>query len=187
MTDHIILVRHARPNINSEIPSSEWQLLPESHEACVALAERIRHLNPAVMVTSEEPKANRTGQVIAQTLGLSCHTAPDLHEHDRSNEIYEDNPAIFKAKVQRFFHHPEQLVYGTETAHAAYTRFSNAVQRVMTQYPNQTVAIATHGTVISLFVARHNPIDVVAFWQNLKMPDAVVLTRLDFKVVADQY
>jgi hypothetical protein len=42
------------------------------------------------------------------------------------------------------------------------------------------VAIVTHGTVLSIFTARHNPIDPFALWQQLSLPAFLVLDRLTF-------
>ena len=180
---HLILIRHARPEIDPDIPAKEWSLSPGSRAACTKLAQTIRHLKPQVVIGSEEPKAAETGRLVAQALDLPFSTAPGLHEHDRRNVTYEGDPAVFRAKVQRFFEQPDELVYGVETATAALQRFTQSVHSSLADFPDQTVAIATHGTVTSLFVAHYNPIDVVDFWSKLQMPDVVVMARPEFELV----
>ncbi len=179
----LVLIRHARPEIDPDIPANEWGLSPEGRVACPRLAQALRHLKTQVVIASEEPKAAETGELVAQALNLPFQTAPGLHEHDRGNVIFEGDQAVFLANVRRFFEKPDQLVYGAETAHAACQRFTQAVHSSIADFPDRTVAIATHGTVMSLFVAQYNPIDVVDFWGQLKLPDAVVLARPGFEMV----
>jgi broad specificity phosphatase PhoE len=54
---------------------------------------------------------------------------------------------------------------------------------VLAERPEQTLAIASHGTVISLFVADRAGVDGHALWQRLGQPDAVVLELPTFALV----
>jgi broad specificity phosphatase PhoE len=79
------------------------------------------------------------------------------------------------------------LVFGNETADQARTRFTQAIHTLLAQHPSDTLAIVTHGTVLTLFLAHHNPhLDPISFWHSLQLPDLVVVTLPQMKIVEAQ-
>lgn len=172
----LIFIRHAMVEIDTTKPAHEWQLSANGRSACQLLAQTIAPHAPSRLFTSVEPKAAVTGQIVAEILGLPCQTAVNLHEHQRHTTPFFPDHAAFVAAVTRFFHQPDELVLGEETATAAQRRFVTAVQALMAKHPGQTLAIVTHGTVLTLFVHYYQPsLDPVAFWQALALPDAIVV------------
>jgi broad specificity phosphatase PhoE len=67
-------------------------------------------------------------------------------------------------------------VFGAETGDEARKRFTVAVDDVMRQHPDGNVSIVSHGTVISLFVARVAGIEPLPLWRKLDLPAFVVLS-----------
>lgn len=179
----LILVKHAMPAIVPDVPAREWRLSDAGRAGSRALARLLAAHTPAVVVTSDEPKAAETGQIVATELGLAVRLAPDLHEHDRSDEPFLGQ-ARFEATMKSFFDAPETLIFGHETASRARERFTGAVERVMGDYPNDTVVIVAHGTVISLFVSSLAGIDPYPFWSQLGLPSFVVLERPALRVLS---
>ena len=170
----LILVKHSAVTIDTARAASAWRLSDEGRRRCDALAERLAAYQPQRVVASQEPKATETGRRVAERLGLPFETAPDLHEHDRRGVPFLGADE-FQAVVARFFAEPGELVFGGETAAAALTRFDAAVRRVLDQYPGERLVIIAHGTVISLFVARHAGVDAFDLWRRLDLPSFVVL------------
>ena len=76
-----------------------------------------------------------------------------LHEHARCNVKFLDKEK-FEESVAQFFAQPDVLTFGSETADQAYHRFSRAVVGITAKYPNNNLALITHGTVLTLFVSR---------------------------------
>jgi broad specificity phosphatase PhoE len=71
-------------------------------------------------------------------------------------------------------------VLGEETAVTAFKRFDTAVRQQIAAYPDDTLAIVAHGTVISLFISRYNGfVEPFSFWQSLTLPSAFLLTLPD--------
>ncbi|HEU5087838.1 MAG TPA: histidine phosphatase family protein [Roseiflexaceae bacterium] len=178
----LLLIKHAMPQIVDNGLAHTWQLSPAGRASCIPLAERLRPYAPATVVTSREPKAAQTGQLTAEQLGLACHAADNLHEHDRSGVEWMGDQA-FQSAVMLFFRQPEDLVFGRETASAAGRRFAAALDNVLAAYPTGNLAVVAHGTVITLFVARHNRIDPYGFWKRLGLPSIVALQLPDFKLL----
>ena len=186
----LILVKHAMPAIVPGIAPSQWQLSEQGQQSCSQLAEKLAVWQPTRIISSMELKAQQTAQNVATQLLLPAGTWPDLHEHVRYSALLGDvgdytSQADFEASVQRLFAAPEQLVFGRETARQAQQRFSTAIQRLLEAYPEQTLAVVAHGTVITLFVAQTNPVEPFAFWKALTLPSFVALSLPDRSLLGE--
>mgnify|MGYP000500812927 CR=1 FL=1 len=177
----LFLIRHAKTKVDPNVDSKLWKLEPSAQTACHTLAEKLEVEGLNRIVTSEEFKAEETGRLIAEPLSISCQSAPNLHEHERTGVPFLGEEAWLKT-VTSFFENQDELVFGTETATQARERFDRAVRSVLKRYSNETLAICSHGTVMSLFIAHYNPVDVLEFWQTLKMPDVVALSGKTFEL-----
>jgi len=164
MKKFLILVKHSLPEIVEGLPANHWRLSKEGQALSHRLAERLNYYQPEVIVSSNEPKAKETAEIIARKQQLELHIVDDLHEHDRSNVSYLSQDE-FQASIWEFFQKPDVLVFGRETANQAYMRF----------HANKTVVIVTHGTVISLFISRLTGTSDLLLWNKLSLPTFVVL------------
>lgn len=174
--DHfLIFVRHSQPEIVLGVAAREWRLSPEGRCRCKSLAKEIAlHYQPVAVASSAEPKAIETAEFIARPFGLPVEMACDLREHEREPVRVLDD-AAFQAAIAAFFTHPEELVYGHETAAGALARFSRAVTHVMATHPVGDIVVVTHGTVMSSLTGD----DPLALWRSLRLPDMRVIERPD--------
>ena len=51
---------------------NEWKLSDEGRRACVPLADEIASHSPALIITSDEPKAIETGRLVAERLNRAA-------------------------------------------------------------------------------------------------------------------
>lgn len=174
MSTALVLVKHALPVLDPSKPAREWQLGAEGEVQAKRLASRLRAFAPLRLVASPEPKASRTGQLVAAELGLQVSTVEGLREFDRpvlplmsKAEHERENSAIFADLNRR--------VLGAESGRNALDRFSAAVDAELAQTGAQSLVVITHGTVISLFVGAHNQVDAFELWRKLACPSFVVL------------
>ena len=172
----LILVRHSLPKMVTGVPASQWRLSAEGRRRCTALARCLSAYGLGAVVSSQEPKAVETGRIVAGTLGVRFETAPGLHEHERGVVTDLGSREDFQAQVARFFAHPDQLVLGYETANEAHTRFARAIASAIEGRLAATVAVVSHGTVMTLFIARAVGLDPTAFWKSLALPSFAVLS-----------
>ena len=172
----LMLIKHASPQVQPDLPPEKWPLSEEGKAKCAALAEQLAALSPTVVVSSEELKAAETARVVAERLGVPHRTAPDLHEHDRSN-VPQLRSAEFISLIELLFRRPNELVLGKETAVAALSRFQSALDEVLMEHPGENVAVVSHGTVIALLLEKLDPkrrgFEV---WRAMKLPSFVVLS-----------
>lgn len=138
------------------------------------------------LVTSEEPKAQATGRLLAEQLAIPWQSAPGLEEHHRQGVAYLEAEA-WQRTVARFFAEPEARVLGQETAGEARCRFEAALRRVVDEevarHPAARLGFVSHARVMALVVAAHNDLDAYALWKTLRMPDALRLALPTFTLL----
>lgn len=178
----LILVRHAAPTQDPAIPSREWSLSPAGQSDAERLTEMLAPYAPVAIITSDERKARQTAQPLTQRLSLTVEVAAGLHEHERRT-VGLLSAEVFQATMKRFYAEPDALVFGEETAHQALARFVAAIEEVLAHHPNGDIAIFTHGTVMTLFVAAHSANDPMDFWRHLNLPAWVVFTVPDYTLL----
>ncbi|HEX6544296.1 MAG TPA: histidine phosphatase family protein [Ktedonobacterales bacterium] len=182
----LMLVRHAASEQQPNVPAREWALSPTRQADAERLADLLAPYASAAILASDEPKAQQTAQPLADRLGLPVEIMAGLHEHERRTASYMGHE-MFQATMARFFAEPDTLVFGEETARQALVRFTKAVESALATHPYGDIAIFTHGTVLSLFVASQsttdNPVDPMNFWWHLNLPAWVVFSVPGFTLL----
>ena len=179
----LILIKHAPPEVNPAVSSEQWHLGDKGRALCVPLAERIKPHSPTQIVSSTEPKAVETAEELSRLLNIPTRTQAGLEEHDR-RDVPHMRSGEFISMIELLFRKPDELVLGNETADEAYERFAGTVRQIVPSDPNTTVAIVTHGTVMALLLARHNP-ERSGFdlWRQLALPSFVVVDSKQFRIL----
>jgi broad specificity phosphatase PhoE len=180
-------VKHAQPVLDPSRPAREWTLGRDGEEQAAGLAEMLRSYLPFDLVSSLEPKARRTSEIVADKLGLATVAVKGLGELDR--------PALpilsrqdHEALNARVFLERDRAVIGAESAASALDRFKRALSGLLDRTPPPNVVVITHGTVIALLVADANPaVDAFTLWKRLQCASFVVLERasLELREVVD--
>lgn len=180
----LLLIRHAQPEVTVGAPARSWPLSAQGRESAHQLARRIAaEYRPAALFSSPEDKARETASILGSFLDLPVEIVPDLHEHEREHTSWL-SAAAWEATLAAFFSRPGELIFGEETAQQALQRFQAAIESILAAQPSGDLAVVTHGTVMTLFVAHHNPqIDALAFWRALKLPNMVTLGLPGFTIV----
>jgi broad specificity phosphatase PhoE len=175
----LILVKHAPVRIDPQVISHGQMLSEQGRHRCDWLADELRSLEVSRLYTSVEPKALETAGLVAVRSGLALEPRLNLHENDRTGFGFQ-SVAELRRKLREFFERPADVVIGNETASAALQRFAEAIANIVSEEQGQNLAVVTHGTVISLFVAHHNPIAPFDLWAALDLPSCVVLDAASF-------
>ncbi len=88
------------------------------------------------------------------------------------------------ANVGPWIIRPVELVFGEETAIQSRNRFTRAVESALTIYPQENIAIVTHGTVLSLFASQFTGQEPLTLWQGLGMPAFAAFSHPEMKLLA---
>jgi broad specificity phosphatase PhoE len=185
----LILVKHAMPELNDNLPAKEWVLGEKGKKQAEKFSKFIaENLDfDTVIYSSPEPKAMATAQILSEKLNASIELEKNLKELDRpvlnivSEEVHNDrNEAIFE--------NPGEAVIGDESANEALARFEKGIKEVMTKPLVDSMKderiVVTHGTVMSLFLSKYNS-ELQAFdvWKTLSCPSYAIVSIPDFKIL----
>ncbi len=184
MSNKLILVRHSVPELDPSIPPREWSLNQVGKDQARLMARQLAAYSIDKIMSSSEPKALGTAQIIADYLRLPVEIVPGLHEHERpvARRVSEDH---YRKTIAKMFAEPEILSFGYEAASVAGKRFNRAVQPLLQRYPDQGLAIVSHGTVMAMFTAIHLNVDPHAIWQRIGLPGALIFTRPQIQLIGN--
>lgn len=172
----LILIRHAPTQPDATISADQWQLTADSQALCSALAIQLTEYNITRLITSHEHKAKQTGKYVADTLGsIAISEAGNLHETERKSKTFYNSQDDFREAVVSAMQNPDELLFGDETFSKARQRFSDAIQQIVTQYPDETIGVVSHGRILAMYLATLMSQSPVSIWQQLKMPAYAVL------------
>jgi broad specificity phosphatase PhoE len=181
----LILIKHAVPQVVPGVPPERWALSDDGRQRCGPLAELVRPHGPSAVVTSAEPKAAETGELVAAALGVPASTADGLGEHDRS-DVPHLPTREFISLMEVVFRKPAERVLGRESAAEALARFERALAVVLAARPGSTgsdaappLAVVSHGTVIALLLAKHGGGRAFDLWRRMGLPSFAVLDLPD--------
>lgn len=163
----MLLVRHSVPEIEPARPAHEWRLSADGRARCERLARQVAAYEPELLLSSPEPKALETAELIAPRLGLAVKVENDIREHERRTLPFLPRSEFLRL-MREFFARPDEVVVGEESASAARARFASVVDSI-----DRPAVAVTHGTVIALYVAASDEDGGFAFWKTLALPDAV--------------
>ena len=163
----MLLVRHSVPELDPSVPAEEWSLSEEGRRRCGPLAERLAAFGPEVLLSSTEPKARETAELVAPVLGLDVELSDGLRETARRAVPWLGREELERG-IRELFERPDEVVYGEETGSAALARFAAAVEDLP-----ESAVVVSHGTVLSLYAAAKTGRDPFALWQSLDLPDVV--------------
>ena len=162
------------PVIDPGKPASTWRLGDVGQHRARVLATKLRSLSPELIWSSREPKAVETASIVANTFDVPVNLKDGLEEHHRDEVPYLPKRE-FESAVEAFFHRPDHLVLGSETAEQACDRFTASIESVV-KTGQKDIVVVTHGTVISLFAASVAKVHSMSLWRQLGLPSYLVLT-----------
>lgn len=173
---NLIFIRHSISKQEPDVSSHTWTITEEGKNLCKTLAEQLREYDISRIYTSEETKAYLTGKIVADTLNISCEKVPNVQETRRDTVSFFDSLQEFKETVRTAMRNPDELLFGEEIFTDARKRFAAQVDILFEQHPDETLAIATHGAVLSMYLGHILDRDPVEIWDAMGMPAYVVLS-----------
>jgi broad specificity phosphatase PhoE len=160
----LYLVRHAH---SVYTPDEMRELSPSGHEAAGRVAELLAGSSVSRIVSSPYTRAIQTVRPLAERLGISIEIDADLRERVLSTAVLDD----FHGSLERVWRDFELAYPGGESSAAAQTRVRNAIDRVLERSDGQSVAVASHGNALALFLRTLDTSIDFEFWTRLSTPD----------------
>jgi broad specificity phosphatase PhoE len=133
----VFFITHPDVAIDSSIAVADWPLNDRGRERMRATTARPWARELRRIFASSERKARDGAEILAAALGLAGYsTEPAPGENDRSATGYLAKPE-FEATADAFFANPHTGVRGWERAVDAQARIVGAVDRILSQAPDE--------------------------------------------------
>jgi broad specificity phosphatase PhoE len=168
----LCLVRHTTPVVDPDRPAEDWTIGDEGRQQVEAILPTIEEIGPTAIVTSPELKARLTAEILAQGLGLAMRIDDNLREQGLGAVPFYGGHDEFHEMVREHFALPEMTILGNESSRAAADRFNRVVQSFG---PREVPVLVSHGRIMSAWLASQVALDAFDIWQNLQMPDALLV------------
>jgi broad specificity phosphatase PhoE len=141
----VFFITHPDVVIDPAVDVPDWPLNGRGRERMRAITGWPWARGVRSVFASSERKARDGAEILAAGLGLTGFTiVAALGEADRSATGYLPKQE-FEETADAFFAHPQQGVRGWEPAAAAQARIVGAVELIVSQSPDDDLAIVGHG------------------------------------------
>jgi 2,3-bisphosphoglycerate-dependent phosphoglycerate mutase len=168
----LVLVRHARSAPDPALPERDWPLSAEGRAQAADLAPVLAELGVDALASSPFVRAIDTLRPYADAAGLPIAVDEDLRERRLGGWI-EDAAAVEEA-VRRMHADLDFRLEGGETGRVCLARFRAALARVVAAHRGRTIAVGSHGGVISHLLSHLADDLPPAFWRRIRNPHLFV-------------
>lgn len=166
----LYLIRHARSRMMGDA-AERWPLSEKGRREAGILARQDFWRRVDLIFSSPEPKALQTAAPAARRWGIPLKVVDCLYELRRPR-LVQDYPKM----VERFFANPQENIAGMEPAAQAAERITRCLKELATTHPEQTLAVVSHGMVLTLFLAQlENRWPTVTEWQAVPFTGLIVV------------
>lgn len=182
----LYLIRHAEAEGNLYRRIHGWYdaLITENgYRQIQALETRFTDIPIDAVYSSDLIRTQTTAQAICRPKNLPLTTHKGLREVHMG--LWEDHPwgeirHLYPAELSLFNHSdPAWRAPNGESLHEVGHRMEKAVHEIVSQHPDQTIAIFSHGTAIRQFLARVQGISP-SQWHSLPHSDNTAVSCLAY-------
>jgi broad specificity phosphatase PhoE len=145
-----IYLSHPEVTIDPFVAVPQWSLSEKGRARAGLFGQKLETTGIRRIVASAETKAVETAEIIAGCLALTVEIVEETGENDRSATGFVP-PDQFAMLADAFFAAPDQSIRGWETARAAQSRITTAVERVLKEHGKERpILFVGHGAVGTL-------------------------------------
>ena len=166
----LYLIRHARSQMMGDA-AQRWPLSEQGRREAGVLSRQNFWREVGLIFASPEPKALQTAGPAARRWGIPLEAVDCLHELCRPQLIHN-----YETIIARLFAEPETSIIGLEPAAQAADRITRCLKELVAAHPEQTLAVVSHGLVLTIFLARlKNHWPTVAEWRAIPFTGLAVV------------
>jgi 2,3-bisphosphoglycerate-dependent phosphoglycerate mutase len=170
----IYLVRHAESQPSRDVPEPSWPLSIRGLEQAERLVPAMRNLGIVAIYASPYLRARDTVAPLAHALGQEVLIVDALRERALGSYIEGDHRAV----IDRCWSDPTLALPGGESNLACAARITQAIAELAARHHGETIAAASHGNALALYLGTIDPGFGFAQWKEMRNPDV-------FRVVFD--
>ena len=172
----IYLVRHAQSQPSADVDEPQWPLSERGSEQARALVPAMRSLGIATLYSSPYPRAIHTLAPLAEALGKPLIVEHALHERVLSRRNLGDQ---WWPTIERYWRDPDFALDDGESNRACTRRMRDAIDRLAARHLGETLALASHGNAIALYLGTIDPGFGFEQWRAMRNPDLFCIRYQD--------
>jgi 2,3-bisphosphoglycerate-dependent phosphoglycerate mutase len=166
----LYLVRHACTHMTGDT-AEHWPLSKEGQREANALARQDFWQQIDRLFSSPEPKALQTTEPTTRRWGIPLETVDCLHELRRPRLVSD-----YQKLIEQFFAAPQKSVAGMKPAAQVAERITRCIKELVAAHPGQTLAVVSHGLVLTLFLAQlEDRWPTVAEWRAVPFAGSIIV------------
>ncbi|WP_379146975.1 histidine phosphatase family protein [Paenibacillus sp. sgz500992] len=169
----VYLIRHAE-SIYVEGKDRTRGLSEQGHKDALRVKSILQDAIIDSFVSSPYERAILTVKPLADEL----HKEIIIIEELRERTIGDIGNSSFHEAKKRVYEDFEVAFAGGESSSEAQARGIQEMELLLEKYKDQTIAIGTHGDIMTLIINHYDPKYGYEFWQSTSMPD---IYRLEFE------
>jgi len=174
----LYLIRHARVQMMGDAPQ-RWSLSEEGQREGGILARQNLWREVEHIFSSPAPKSLQTVAPAARRWGIPLTIVDCLHELARPQLVYN-----YEKIITRILAEPEASIVGLEPAVQAADRITRCIKELVATHPEQTLAVASHGLVLTLFLAQlENRWPKVTEWRGVPFAGLAILDTTTWHLI----
>ncbi|MBS4534882.1 histidine phosphatase family protein [Clostridium sp. D2Q-14] len=169
MITKIFLIRHA----HSTYSTDEYNR-PLSDKGVDSLSKLdfLKNIDFDVIISSPYKRCIQTIAPLSLELKKDIQIDERLKERVISNQFQPD----FDYCMNKLWNDYNFSFVGGESNFVAQARGISLIEHLLRNYTGKTIALSTHGNLITLILNYYNKNYDFSFWKNLKMPDVISIT-----------
>ena len=167
VSTRVLLIRHAESQATHGLPESDWPLSPTGHVQAKALARQLETHAVEVLYSSPYCRAIDTLKPFAEAVGFKIGIDEDLRERRLTNGFHPE----WKQLIRKAWDDPRFALPGCESSLDCQARIRRCVDELARQNPRRTIAVASHGNAITLYLNSIENTFGFQGWASMRNPD----------------
>src|SRR5947207_11515653 len=156
----IILVRHAKTKIDSQIPITRWGLSQEGISLAQKLSENNIIKQIDILYSSLQTKSLETAVILAKPNAIPIKTDDRLTEITSFTNKFIPDVDKYNQAVKDYYSDIIKRINNGETKQEALERFNIAIESIVkTSNNKENIGLVSHGNILTLFSAQFKQIN----------------------------
>ena len=170
MTTTIYFIRHA-PSDTSKWHDQNRPLTSEGEKGAQAVLEAMQDIPIDYFFSSSSPRAIDTIKPLADSHGKQIDIFDELCELRLRGKDYHLEKSNLNAEIKNVFENSEYNLPGGESRLEVEARGLPCFRHIIKDHKGKTLALGTHGIIMTLIMASYDPTFGYDFWSTTTKPD----------------
>jgi 2,3-bisphosphoglycerate-dependent phosphoglycerate mutase len=181
MVTTVYFIRHAHAPFSLE-NYHQRNLSEQGQKDALLIAEKLKNVAIDFFVSSSSPRAIETLLPLAQLKNKPIEQFVELQELLLRGPTVHLEPHEIDVEIKKVFETPTYQLPGGESRKTVEERGVTKYRELIKKYEGYTIALGTHGIIMTLILGSFDPRFNFEFWKNTSKPDVYKATFLNNKL-----